>query len=32
MFDCDKDELKLLGKYDEIAKDIGDMVKKYNDG
>ena len=31
MFDCDKEELELLGEYDEMVKEIGDMVKKYND-
>lgn len=31
MFDCDEEELELLGQYDEMVKEIGDMVKKYND-
>ena len=31
MFDCDEKELELLGEYDEMVKEIGDMVKKYND-
>ncbi len=31
MFDCDEEELELLGKYDFMVKEIGDMVKKYNE-
>ena len=31
IFDCDLKELELLGKYDEMVKEIGDMIKKYND-
>ncbi len=31
IFDCNKEELELLGKYDEIVKEIGNMVKKYNE-
>ena len=31
LFDCNEEELGLLGKYDEMVKEIGDMVKKYND-
>ena len=31
LFDCNEEELGLLGKYDEIVKEIGNMVKKYND-
>ena len=31
IFDCDQQELELLGEYDEMVKEIGDMVKKYND-
>ena len=31
MIDCNEKELELLGEYDEMVKEIGDMVKKYND-
>ena len=31
MFGCDEKELELLGEYDEMVKEIGNMVKKYND-
>ena len=31
IFDCNEEELKLLGKYNEMAKEIGEMIKKYND-
>lgn len=31
IFDCDRKELDLLGKYNKMAKEIGEMVKKYND-
>lgn len=31
MFDCDKNELDLLGEYDPMVKEIGDMIKKYNE-
>ena len=31
IFDCNEKELELLGKYNEIAKEIGKMIKKYNE-
>ncbi len=31
IFDCDEQELELLGEYDEMVKEIGNMVKEYND-
>ena len=31
IFDCDESELELLGKYDKMVKEIGDMIKQYND-
>ena len=31
IFDCNEEELELLGKYNEMAKEIGEMIKKYND-
>ena len=31
IFDCNEEELELLGKYTEMAKEIGAMVKKYNE-
>ena len=31
IFDCDEQELELLEEYDEMLKEIGDIVKKYND-
>ena len=31
IFDCDSDELDLIGKYCDMAKEIGDMIKEYND-
>ena len=31
IFDCDEEELELLGKYNEMAKEIGKMIKEYNE-
>ncbi len=31
IFDCDEKELELLGKYNEMAKEIGNMIKEYNE-
>lgn len=31
IFDCNEEELKLLGKYNEMTKEIGKMIKEYNE-
>ena len=31
IFDCNEEELELLGKYNEMAKEIGKMIKEYNE-
>ena len=31
IFDCNEEELELLGKYNEMAKEIGKMIEKYNE-
>jgi len=31
IFDCNEEELELLGKYNEMAKEIGKMIKQYNE-
>ena len=31
IFDCNEEELELLGRYNEMAKEIGKMIKEYNE-
>ena len=31
IFDCNEKELELLGKYNKMAKEIGEMIKEYNE-
>ena len=31
IFDCNEEELELLGKYNEMAKEIGKMIKQHNE-